>query len=467
MQDEFVDHKLETELFSILSPELLNEIMIEEFPHIRLGPSVSQVLTTLTNGFIQDVVKNSYIISKHKNHSEVQADDILVYLRMKYPDTKLEEFCETISQRKEGRSGAGTLESEEGNAFNLSLKADIRIFELLSKIEERRISQRLKQINIAKNSVGYQRYTTAVRKNERKRELSFTWHPSTPDPYSNTSKSCFSGRLKEWKLRLHLWGNLDDLEYSNLIQNNLKFPPGADSNPFSKVNYFENILDNRNDNTNESSLKFIRFSELRISPISLSGQNSLIKTSRGERICKSDSLVNSIKLSRKILLPKVMDCEKSHEIMKYITLFIPDNYKGILIWKSTNFIRHCDIILTANKHRLKILKHGLSLFEFNKRYNIDVSGLAQNSNSFLKDIQISISDIENNSNKLCKLSDKPYKNICTLINHQKMIIHFSKKVVLTQNKLFGFREQDVFKLSFAYHPSSIIYYKIIEKLHKS
>ncbi|TRY50256.1 Uncharacterized protein CTYZ_00000893 [Cryptosporidium tyzzeri] len=162
-----------------------------------------------------------------------------------------------------------------------------------------------------------------------------------------------------------------------------------------------------------------------------------------------------------------MDCEKNHDIMKYITLFIPDNYKGILIWKSTNFIRHCDIILTANKHRLKILKHGLSLFEFNKRYNIDVSGLAHNSNSFLKDIQISKSGIENNSNKLCKLSDKPYKNICTLINHQKMISHFSKKVVLTQNKLFGFREQDVFKLSFAYHPSSIIYYKILEKLHKS
>ncbi|EAK90300.1 hypothetical protein [Cryptosporidium parvum Iowa II] len=128
MQDEFVDHKLETELFSILSPELLNEIMIEEFPHIRLGPSVSQVLTTLTNGFIQDVVKNSYIISKHKNHSEVQADDILVYLRMKYPDTKLEEFCETISQRKEGRSGAGTLESEEGNAVSNSGLLSIKLF---------------------------------------------------------------------------------------------------------------------------------------------------------------------------------------------------------------------------------------------------------------------------------------------------------------------------------------------------
>ncbi|EAK90626.1 SLBP family of RNA binding proteins, partial [Cryptosporidium parvum Iowa II] len=352
-------------------------------------------------------------------------------------------------------------------ALFIIITRSLGIFKLLSKIEERRISQRLKQINIAKNSVGYQRYTTAVRKNERKRELSFTWHPSTPDPYSNTSKSCFSGRLKEWKLRLHLWGNLDDLEYSNLIQNNLKFPPGANSNPFSKVNYFENILDNGNDNTNESSLKFIRFSELRISPISFSGQNSLIKTNRGERISKSDSLVNSIKLSRKILLPKVMDCEKSHDIMKYITLFIPDNYKGMLIWKSTNFIRHCDIILTAHKHRLKILKHGLSLFEFNKRYNIDVSGLAHNSNNFLKDIQISISGIDSNSNKLCKLSDKPYKNICTLISHQKMISHFSKKVVLTQNKLFGFREQDVFKLSFAYHPSSIIYYKILEKLHKS
>ncbi|KAK9171550.1 Uncharacterized protein cmbei_7002890, partial [Cryptosporidium meleagridis] len=162
-----------------------------------------------------------------------------------------------------------------------------------------------------------------------------------------------------------------------------------------------------------------------------------------------------------------MDCEKSNDIMKYITLFIPDNYKGIFIWKSTNFIRHCDIVLTANKHRLKILKHGLSLFEFNKRYNIDISGLAQNSDGFMKDIQIVISGIEKNSNKLCRLSDTPYKNICNLINHQKMISHFSKKVVLTPNKLFGFREQDVFKLHFTYHPSSIIYYKILEKLYKN
>lgn len=128
MQDEFIDQKLESELFSILSPDILNEIMIEEFPQIRLGPSVSQVLTTLTNGFLQDIAKNSYIISKHKNHSEIQADDILVYLKIKYPETRLEEFCETISQRKDGKSGTGTLVDEESTISTNSGLLSIKLF---------------------------------------------------------------------------------------------------------------------------------------------------------------------------------------------------------------------------------------------------------------------------------------------------------------------------------------------------
>ncbi|KAH8582519.1 SLBP family of RNA binding [Cryptosporidium sp. chipmunk genotype I] len=469
MQDEFIDHKLESELFSILSPELLNEIIIEEFPHVRLGPSVSQVLTTLTNGFLQDVVKNSYIISKHKSHSEIQADDILVYLKIKYPDTRLEEFCETISQRKEGKSGIGTLFNEENTISSNSGLLSVKLFNTERLKKERRISQRLKQINIAKNSVGYQRYTTAVKKNERKKELSLTWHPSTPDPYSNASKSCFSGRLREWKLRLHLWGNLDDLEYNNLIENNLKFPSGANLNQYSKINYIESILDNSNDNTNDSSFKLIKFSDLKISPISFSEKNLLtkaIKANRSRTICALNSLINSIKLSKKMVLPKIIDCKTNHDITNCVTLFIPDNYKGTLVWKSSNFIRHCDITFAANKHYLKILERGLSLSEFNKRYDINILWAAQNSDSYLKDIQINISNYEEYCNELCKLRGEAFKNTYALTNDREMISHRSNKVILTQNKLFGFREQDVFRMSFSYHPSAIIYCKILDKLNK-
>lgn len=127
MQDEFIEQKLEGDLFSILSPEMLNEMM-EEFPQIRLGPSVSQVLTTLTNGFLQDIIRNSYTISKHKNHSEIQADDILIYLKIKYPDTRLEEFCEAISQGREGKNGIGTSVREENAMSIKNGRLAVRLF---------------------------------------------------------------------------------------------------------------------------------------------------------------------------------------------------------------------------------------------------------------------------------------------------------------------------------------------------
>lgn len=127
MQDEFIEHRLEGDLFSILNPEMLNEMM-EEFPQIRLGPSVSQVLTTLTNGFLQDIIRNSYTISKHKNHSEIQADDILVYLKIKYPNSRLEEFCETISQSGEGKNGIGSSIREENAISTKNRQLSIRLF---------------------------------------------------------------------------------------------------------------------------------------------------------------------------------------------------------------------------------------------------------------------------------------------------------------------------------------------------
>lgn len=341
---------------------------------------------------------------------------------------------------------------------------------MISKIEERRISQRLKQINIAKNSIGYQRYTTAVKKNERKRELNFTWHPSTPDPYSNTSKSCFSGRLKEWKLRLHLWGNLDDLSYDYIIENNLKIPSEENFNCNNKINYIKSILDNSNIHTKDSSFKFIKFSDLRISPISFSEENSFKKTIRASKhqlTRASNSQINSISLSEKLLLPKIIDCKKSYEIENYVTLFIPDNYKGVLVWKSSNFIRHCDITLAANRYYCKTMKYGLCLSKFNRRHDINIlEAFKHPDDSYLKDINIEIFEFREKCNGFCKLKNVPSKYIYSLVNSQKIINHRSNKVILTRNKLFGFREKEIFRLSFSYHPCTIIYCKVLEKLGK-
>lgn len=338
---------------------------------------------------------------------------------------------------------------------------------MTSEIEERRISQRLKQINLAKNSVGYQRYTTAVRKNERKRELNLSWHPSTPDPYSNTSKSCFSGRLKEWKLRLHLWGNLDDLAFKYIIENNLKFPPRTIPN-LDKTRIIEGVLDHDNANAKDSLLKFIKFSDLTISPISCPEKGSFTinnKSDKHQLLCALSSQINSIELSKEILLPKLIDCKKGHFITKYVTLFIPDNYRGIQVWKSSNFIRHCDITSAVGECYFKALEHGLSLLGFINRYNIDILGIKKCPGICLKD-HMAISDPNERHNEF-KTRGIPYRNGNRLTNSQKMIIHRSDRVVLSQNKLFSFKEQGIFRLPFIYHPSTVVYHKILGKLNKA
>lgn len=341
------------------------------------------------------------------------------------------------------------------------------MFELTSEIEERRISQRLKQINIAKNSVGYQRYTTAVRKNERKRELSLSWHPSTPDPYSNTSKSCFSGRLKEWKLRLHLWGNLDDLTFKYIIKNNLKFPP-RETPTFDKESIIGSILDHDKVRTKDSLTKFIRFSDLTISPISCPQRCSFTKNTKADKyqlLCALNSQVISVELSKEILLPKLINYKKNHGITKYVTLFIPDNYRGIQVWKSSNFIRHCDITSAAGEYYFKALEHGLSLLGFIKRYDIDILKIGRRHGICLRD-HTATPDLNEKHNEF-KIRNKPYGDRNKQTNSQKMIIHRSNKAVLSQNRLFSFREQDVFKLSITYHPCTVVYFKILCKFNKT
>ncbi|KAJ1614392.1 SLBP-like protein [Cryptosporidium canis] len=464
MQDDLIEHRLDGDLFPILSPEILNEVM-EEFPQIRLGPSVSQVLTMLTNGFLQDTIRNSYAISKHKNHSEIQADDILVYLKIKYPNTRLEEFCEIISQNKEGKNGLGTPIKEHADSENNGLLS-IRQFNTerykVNSIEERRISQRLKQINIAKNSIGYQRYTTAVRKNERKRELNLSWHPSTPDPYSNTSKSCFSGRLKEWKLRLHLWGNLDDAEFNYLVENNLKHPREAVPN-FNNTRAGETIY--QNIHTNVSRINLENLPDLKISPIHGLEESSLAKNTilDNRMLCAHNSQINSIILSKKILIPTIIDCGKSR-ISRYITLFIPDNYRGIQVWKSSNFIRHCDISSAANECYTEVLKQGLSLQEFAKRYDINVSKIGEHAHCYFKG-EAAIFDLEKKDSEF-KVVGKLYRDRRELAHTSNVVHHHSDKMVFGQNQLFEFREEDTFRLSVTYHPSTVVYSKILGKLNK-
>lgn len=64
-----------------------------------------------------------------------------------------------------------------------------------------RLAQRQKQVDLGKNTLGYQRYRTAVPRDRRSRKND----PSTPDVYQICSKRAFEGQVKKWRRMLHVW----------------------------------------------------------------------------------------------------------------------------------------------------------------------------------------------------------------------------------------------------------------------
>ena len=69
--------------------------------------------------------------------------------------------------------------------------------------DPRRLSQRQKQIDFGKNTIGYDRYAAAVPRAKRiwKHEL----HPVTPKKDRIYSKRQWDGAIKSWRRRLHQW----------------------------------------------------------------------------------------------------------------------------------------------------------------------------------------------------------------------------------------------------------------------
>ena len=66
------------------------------------------------------------------------------------------------------------------------------------------LSQRQKQIDLGKNTIGYQNYINSVPRHERRYYNSI--HPMTPDIYDATlSKRNFDGRVRAWRRQLHYW----------------------------------------------------------------------------------------------------------------------------------------------------------------------------------------------------------------------------------------------------------------------
>jgi len=72
--------------------------------------------------------------------------------------------------------------------------------EKAKEVDERRIAQRQKQLDIGKNTPGYARYLEAVPKNQRKKG-----DPKTPNKYQVCSKRSWDGQVRKWRRQLHVY----------------------------------------------------------------------------------------------------------------------------------------------------------------------------------------------------------------------------------------------------------------------
>ncbi|XP_065071401.1 histone RNA hairpin-binding protein-like [Rhopilema esculentum] len=67
-----------------------------------------------------------------------------------------------------------------------------------------RISQRQKQIDMGKNTLGYEMFTKYVSREERIKD-----DPQTPDKYQQCSTRSWQGQVKIWRRQLHMWDPQD------------------------------------------------------------------------------------------------------------------------------------------------------------------------------------------------------------------------------------------------------------------
>ncbi|KAK6590520.1 hypothetical protein RS030_152351 [Cryptosporidium xiaoi] len=467
---DITENQMEDISSLFVTPEILNEIILDDYPYLRLGPSVSQVIMLLVNGFIEDTIKGSYSISKMQGRVEVLPEDVLIHLKRKYLNTCFCEFCD-LQQSEIDLIDSNSLDSDVSCYLSNNRISSLTNFstERLRANEDRRLSQRLKQINIAKNTIGYERYIRAVGKHERYREFNLSWHPSTPDVTLKISKSCFTGRLREWKLRLHLWGNLEEQEYNYIIDNNLKLPPSISmekSKLYNKACMEEGIIECIDtEQTMCRDIENLKFSELRVSPINFTEKDSVLDMlkmknrfqTQGARI----SQIHSETLSNSILIPE-------EGVFKYnscITLFIPDSYRGMQVWKSCNFLRHRDILSAARINSNIFIECKIPISEFKKRHNLDFCvKFGQNSQDSNTKVLSYLGEGKNYGIKVNELLNrKSSADVYRLINLPIIVRHYSKKPLLFNCLTSKQRNRNLSSLP-CYYPSSIVYCSILRNL---
>ncbi|EUD68311.1 hypothetical protein C922_01331 [Plasmodium inui San Antonio 1] len=84
---------------------------------------------------------------------------------------------------------------------------------LKNELSQAQINQRIKNINLTKRLLSYERYINAVPKEERREDMKNDWHPETPRINRNLSLSQWNKEMKKWRKQVHAWGNMSEEVY--------------------------------------------------------------------------------------------------------------------------------------------------------------------------------------------------------------------------------------------------------------
>ena len=95
----------------------------------------------------------------------------------------------------------------------------------LEETNEHRLKQRQKQIDFGKNTTGYQNYQKYIERFSNLFPSAFFYsltslrskrnpriHIATPDIHRNIAKRKFDTAVREWRLYLHTWDNVDHVD---------------------------------------------------------------------------------------------------------------------------------------------------------------------------------------------------------------------------------------------------------------
>ncbi|SBS84382.1 histone RNA hairpin-binding protein, putative [Plasmodium ovale] len=232
---------------------------------------------------------------------------------------------------------------------------------LQGELSQSQINQRIKNINLTKRLISYERYINAVPKHQRSQKLKNDWHPETPRVDKYLSLSQWNKEMKKWRKQIHAWGNMPEeihrhicslscLE-KNYFLSKLKLPE------LSQVEI--NLLKKKNEKFADIILKNVLLIANKSNPNF--GTNSNVLDKPFFFLPQNFSgviLNNDFTIIKHNCLEKSLLSLKDQYSKKYAHLF--DKYYGMYLLKETNLDNHNnetgpkDIII-----HLKRGKHGM------------------------------------------------------------------------------------------------------------